>query len=74
MVTRQWDLDYKAFLRFRDAQFEQFKRTEESLDKITEILEQSSNEQGALTEDEEEFLRQSYSERYMSLIFNSQYH
>lgn len=75
MGTRQWDLDYKAFLRFRDAQFEQFKRTEEHLEKISKILKQSSSEQGALTEDEtEEFLREFYSEGYMSLIFTSPYH
>lgn len=75
MGTRQWDLDYKALLRFRDAQFEQFTRIEEHLERISEILEQSSSEQGALTEDEtEEFLLQFYSEAYLSLIFTSPYH
>ena len=54
MLTREWDWDYTGFLRFRDAKFEQGKRTEEYPEKISEIFEQSSHEQDALTENETE--------------------
>ena len=47
-------MDDTGFLRFRDAKLERGKRTEEYPEKTSEILEQSSHEQDALTENETE--------------------
>jgi len=57
--SRQWDSDYKHSSDFATHNLSNFKKTEEYLEKISETLEQSSNDQCALTEDEtEHFLRQ----------------
>jgi hypothetical protein len=65
-VTRQWKASYKEFLKFRDQQFAAFKKTEE----YRKALEETAKEGGSMSAREnEEFLREFYSARYMSLIF-----
>jgi len=72
LVTRRWDLDLDGFLRFRDAQFDQFKRTEEYRTKLSQLSDAPGKSEIVWNEDQkEQFLRQFYSERYMSLIFDA---
>ena len=66
-VTRQWKTDTEGFVKFRDAQFEAFKRTEE----YRKILAETSKKGGMNRKENEEFLREFYSEQYMSMIFDS---
>ena len=66
-VTRQWKTDAEGFVKFRDAQFEAYKKTEE----YRKALVDSSKEGGMSRKENEEFLRQYYSERYMSMIFDN---
>jgi hypothetical protein len=65
-VTRTSSLDLKAFRKFGEAQFEAFKKTDE----YRKALAEAAREGGGMSKQEnEEFLRQFYSERYMSLLF-----
>jgi hypothetical protein len=66
-VTRKWNPDAGEFIKFRDAQFASFKNTEEYHKAIAE----AAKEGGMSPQQNEEFLRQFYSERYMSMIFDN---
>ena len=66
VVSRQWNASRAEFVKFRDAQFDAFKKTEE----YRKILEESRKEGGLDPQQNEEFLREFYSERYMSMIFD----
>jgi hypothetical protein len=65
-VTRQWKTDAEGFVRFRNAQFESFKKTEE----YRKALAETSKEGSMSPKENEEFLREFYSGRYMSMIFD----
>jgi hypothetical protein len=67
-VTRQRKTDVEGFIKFRDAQFKAYKKTEE----YRKALAETSKEGGMSQKENEEFLRQYYSERYMSMIFDNQ--
>ncbi len=66
-VTRQWKTDAEGFIRFRNAQFEAYKKTAE----YQKALAEATKEGGMSPKENEEFLRQYYSERYMSMIFEN---
>jgi hypothetical protein len=66
-VTRQWKTDAEGFGKFRNAQFEAYKKTEE----YRKALAETSKEGGMSQKQNEEFLREYYSERYMSMIFDN---
>lgn len=66
-VTRQQEADSAAFVKFRNAQFSAFKKTEEYREALAE-----ANKEGSMdAKQNEEFLREFYSERYMSMIFEN---
>jgi hypothetical protein len=67
-VTRKWETDTQEFIKFRDSQFALFKNTKE----YRKALADSAKEGGMSPEENEEFLREFYSERYMSMIFDNQ--
>jgi hypothetical protein len=67
-VTRTWTTDAKSFVEFRDAQFSAFKKTEE----YRKALAEAAREGDMTPEQLEEFLREYYSARYMSMIFDDQ--
>ena len=64
-VTRKWNADAAAFAKFREAQFAAFKKTEEYRKALAETAKEGSMD----AKQNEEFLREFYSERYMSMIF-----
>lgn len=66
-VTRQWKTDTEGFVKFRDAQFEAYKKTDE----YRKALAETSKEGGMSPRENEEFLREFYSEQYLSMIFDS---
>jgi hypothetical protein len=71
VVTRNWSADTAAFIRFRDTQFAAYKKTDAyraALDEITR--EEQGEEKGMSTKQKEEFLREFYSEDYMSIVFD----
>jgi len=74
IVTRRWNVDNAGFLRFRDAQFENFKRTEEYRRALSELFERtpSENRRTWSAEETEEFLRTFYSGQYTAQIFDAQ--
>jgi len=69
LVTRKWTADTAGFIEFRNAQFEAFKKT----DQYQLALAETSKEDGKDTKQTEEFLREFYSERYMSMIFDDRH-
>jgi hypothetical protein len=66
-VTRQWKTDAEGYIKFRDAQFEAFKKTEE----YRKALAETSKEGSMSPKENEEFLREYYSARYMAMIFDA---
>ena len=68
LVTRKWEADTAGFIKFRDAQFAAYKKTEE----YRQALERTSKGGSRNSMQNEEFLREYYSERYMSMIFDEQ--
>ena len=64
LVARKWESDTEAFMKFRDAQFSAFKKTDEYKKALAE-----TNKEGGASKQNEEFIREFYSERYMSMIF-----
>ena len=68
VVTRIWNANRSAFKRFRDSQFAAFKTTDEYREALADV---SKDQENKMKESQaEEFLREFYAERYMSLIFN----
>ncbi|HEV2731263.1 MAG TPA: hypothetical protein VGV15_14630 [Terriglobales bacterium] len=72
IVTRVSAVDNTGFVRFRDAQFAAYKKTEEYRKALAESVAEGSKEGSMSVQQNEEFLREFYSERYMSLIFDDQ--
>lgn len=74
IVTRRWTVDNAGFLRFRDAQFEKFKRTEEYQRALSKLFERTPSEKRRTwsAEEAEEFLRTFYSGEYTARIFDAQ--
>jgi hypothetical protein len=66
-VARQWTANAEEFVKFRNAQFESFKNTDEYRKAMAETM----KEGGMSPEQNEDFLRGFYSERYMSMIFDN---
>jgi hypothetical protein len=64
-VRRKWDTDAEGFIKFRESQFASYKNTDE----YRKALAESKKEGSMSPEQNEEFLREFYSERYMSMIF-----
>jgi len=71
IVTRFWAADNAEFLRFCDTQFDEYKKTEEYRKALSRIDEGLPEERNSSTEENEKFLRDFYSERYISLIFDA---
>ncbi len=69
MVKQNSQLDTKAFLNFRDAQFARFKQTEQYKTALEETKEESQKDGTFDAKMSEEFLREFYSAEYMSMIF-----
>jgi hypothetical protein len=66
VITRKWATDVRGFIKFRDEQFAAYKKTEEYRKALAEV-----SKEGSITQDQnEEFLREFYSGRYMSMIFD----
>jgi hypothetical protein len=70
LVTRKSATDTAGFLRFRDTQFAAFKKTDEYRKVLAESAAEAREGEGLTAEQNEEFLREFYSERYMSIIFD----
>ena len=69
-VIRNWTADTAAFIRFRDAQFAAYKKTDAYRAALDEITQKEGEEKGMSAKQREEFLREFYSETYMSIIFD----
>jgi hypothetical protein len=69
VVIRNWTADTAAFVRFRDAQFAAYKKTDEYRAALDQAAKESK-ENGMSPKQEEEFLREFYSETYMTMIFD----
>lgn len=65
-VTQKWTTDAKGFIEFRDRQFAFYKNTEE----YRKALAETTKDGNMTPKQNEEFLREYYSERYMSMIFD----
>lgn len=72
LITRTLAMDHAAFVRFRDAQFAAYKRTEEYRNALARSTADAGKYGAMSAEQNEEFLREFYSERYMALIFDDQ--
>jgi hypothetical protein len=68
LVTRKSATDTAGFLRFRDTQFAVFKKTDEYRKVLAESVAEAREGEGLNAEQNEEFLREFYSER--SIIFD----
>ena len=66
IMTRKEQLDGKAFVKFREKQFELFKKTDAYKKALNEA---ESGETKMSAKENEEFLRQYYSGKYTSMIF-----
>lgn len=71
IVTRWSAVDDAGFVRFRNAQFDEFKRTEEYRRALSEMDGTLRGNRSMSAEQKEEFLREFYSGRYTSLIFDA---
>lgn len=72
MVTRQWKAKRKDFENFRAAQFTAFKRSaafQKALDQMRQYAAQEKRDFDLA--DAEEFIRQFYSEEYLSAVYDS---
>jgi hypothetical protein len=69
LVTRNLKTDTAGFAKFRDAQFAAYKKTEEYRKALAETAAEGKKDGGMSASQNEEFLREFYSERYMSMIF-----
>lgn len=69
-VIRNWTADAAAFIRFRDAQFAAYKKTDAYRAALAEIAQKKGDDKGMSAKQEEEFLREFYSETYMSIILD----
>lgn len=73
IVTGRWTVDSAGFVRFRNTQFDEFKRTEEYRRALSNTDETPGKRRRVWSaEEKEEFLREFYSGRYTSLIFDAQ--
>jgi len=68
MVTRNRRADAAGFVRFRNAQFASFKKTEKYREALADAAKEGTKNGGESAVQTEEFLRELYSERYMSMI------
>jgi hypothetical protein len=66
-VARQWTSDAEEFIKFRNAQFASFKKTKEYRNALADVAKEGKR----TPEEYEEFLREYYSEIYMSMLFGS---
>jgi len=66
-VLQRWETNEAAFKKFRDSQFAAFKKTPEYQSALTEA---TSGDDPLNPEDAEEFIREFYSELYMSRLFD----
>jgi hypothetical protein len=66
IVTKKEQLDSKAFVKFREKQFELFKESDEYKKALNEA---ETGETKMSAKENEEFLRQYYSGKYTSMIF-----
>ena len=67
VLIRKWTTNAEGFIKFRDAQFASFKNTEE----YRQALADTAKEGNTTPKENEEFLREYYSERYMAMIFDN---
>jgi hypothetical protein len=65
-ITRQWKTDADGFIKFRNAQFAAFKKTEEYRKAFAEAAKQGDMS----PKQNEEFLREYYSGEYTAMIFD----
>jgi hypothetical protein len=70
LVTRNWTANSAEFAKFRDAQFRAFKKTEQYRKAHAEATKEAGKGEGLSPKQNEEFLRQFYSEKYMSMVFD----
>lgn len=67
-MARKWTTNAEGFIKFRNAQFAAFKNTEE----YCKALAETAKEGSMAPQENEELLREYYSGRYMSMIFEDQ--
>src|SRR6267154_322237 len=70
VVTRNWTANTASFIRFRDSQFAAYKKTEEYRTALVETAKEANKSEGLSAKKNEEFLREFYSETYLSMIFD----
>jgi hypothetical protein len=68
LIARRWDANQSAFKKFRASQFAEFQKTTVYKKALHEV---SSGKDPMNQNDANEFIRQYYSEEYMSRIFDS---
>jgi len=70
VVVRNWTIDTAEFVKFRNAQFVAYKRTDQYRTALDKIAKEEGNERGMTAKQKEEFLYEFDSEMYMSMIFD----
>jgi hypothetical protein len=70
VLIRNWTANTAAFIRFRDSQFAAYKKTVEYRVALAETAKEASKSEGFTAKVNEEFLREFYSETYLSMVFD----
>ncbi len=70
VVVRNWTMDTPEFVRFRNAQFSAYKRTDQYRAALDKIAKEEGNERVMTEKQKEGFLYEFDSEMYMSMIFD----
>lgn len=70
VITRNWTAENAEFIKFRDAQFACFKKTDEYRSAMEKMNNEQKMGEGRNSKQNEEFLREFYSEEYLSTIFD----
>lgn len=70
VITRNWTADNAEFIKFRDAQFAAFKKTDKYRNAMEKMNSEQKKGEGTNSKQNEDFLREFYSEEYMSTILD----
>jgi hypothetical protein len=69
-ITRNWTAENVEFIKFRDAQFAAFKKTDKYRNAMGKMNNEQKKGEGRNSKQNEDFLREFYSEEYMSTILD----
>jgi hypothetical protein len=70
VITRNWTSENAEFIKFRDAQFAAFKKTDRYRNAMDKMNNEQKKGEGRNSKQNEDFLREFYSEEYMSTILD----